>query len=67
MSTCHCKDDKLCNPVSGFCDGGLCADGWQGNNCSMSKYKRSNILCHQLSDVNVKKGNIIIYHWKKTC
>ena len=30
--TCHCAMND-CDPITGSCMSGGCADGWQGDNC----------------------------------
>ncbi len=36
--TCRCKDNAPCDHINGSCPGGMCKEGYQGSNCSSSKY-----------------------------
>ena len=35
---CHCQVNVTCNHVSGSCKNNACASGYEGKNCSVSKY-----------------------------
>lgn len=35
--TCRCKDSVPCDHIDGSCPGGMCEEGYQGTDCSLSK------------------------------
>ncbi|XP_078585153.1 uncharacterized protein LOC144867191 isoform X6 [Branchiostoma floridae x Branchiostoma japonicum] len=36
-STCHCRDDAVCNRFTGECPDSTCACGWEGQTCQEEK------------------------------